>query len=93
MSGDNEDISAFYRTLKAIEEYESFYDYYENKCTFFAVFPNEITLYHYFEGLVDSHDYLNELNEIFEKYGCYKKLCWSPLRIHFFYEHNEKKTF
>ena len=89
MNVDNDDISTFYQTLKAIEEYKSFYEYSENKC-FFSAFPNKISIYHYFEDIVNLHNYLNEPNEILKNYNCFEVFCWSPLRIFFFYELDEK---
>ena len=90
MNVDYDGIYAYYQTLKAIGEYKSFYEYSENKCTFSSAFSNEISVYHYFEDIVNSHYYLNELHEIFRKYNCFVKFCYSPLKIYIFFKLDEK---
>lgn len=37
INADNEDISAFYQVLKAIEEYKLFHEYSENKYIFSCI--------------------------------------------------------
>lgn len=53
-------------------------------------FLTKSLFYHYFEDIVNPHDYLNELNEMFKKYNYFEKFCCPPQRIYFFYELDEK---
>ena len=93
MNANNNDISAFYDVLKVIEEYKSLHKFSDKRCIFFAAFPNEISLYYYFGVIVNLHDYLNELNETFNKHDCFEKFLWSPLKIYFYHDFDQRSVF
>ena len=83
MNVDNEEISAFCNALKAIEEFESLYEFPETKWFFFCISQRNFFL-SFFEDVANLHDYLNKLNELFKKYNYFDKFCWSGLEIYIF---------
>ena len=91
MNINNDDILAFYDTLEVIEEYRSLHGFSDK--SFCSVSQRIILLYHYFEDIVNLHDYFNELNESFKKCNCFEKFLSLPLKIYFCYDFNEKNVF
>ena len=56
--------------LKIAEEYHNQHHTDLNEAVYFMVFPQELTIYHYFKSLVDPKIYVDNIENIFKLFNC-----------------------